>query len=154
MIRMALAGMLALTLLVGALMAETLGVETLGAGPLGAAWAGDKPAKVTPVYEHALPNVPGKTVRGVLVEYEPGGKSAGHTHAASAFIYVTVLEGAVRSAVNDGPVRTYRAGENFTELPGDIHRVSENASDTEPAKLLAVFVLDTDETRLTTPLGQ
>lgn len=149
MIRMALAGMLALTLLVGVLMAETL-----GAGPLGAAWAGDKPAKVTPVYDHALPNVPGKTVRGVLVEYEPGGKSAGHTHAASAFIYVTVLQGAVRSAVNDGPVRTYRAGENFTELPGDIHRVSENASDTEPAKLLAVFVLDTDETRLTTPLGQ
>ncbi|WP_420418015.1 cupin domain-containing protein [Pacificispira sp.] len=149
MIRMALAGMLALTLLVGVLMAETL-----GAGPLGAAWAGDKPAKVTPVYEHALPNVPGKTVRGVLVEYEPGGKSAGHTHAASAFIYVTVLEGAVRSAVNDGPVRIYRAGENFTELPGDIHRVSENASDTEPSKLLAVFVLDTDETRLTTPLGQ
>lgn len=149
MIRMALAGMLALTLLVGVLMAETL-----GAGPLGAAWAGDKPAKVTPVYEHALPNVPGKTVRGVLVEYEPGGKSAGHTHAASAFIYVTVLEGAVRSAVNDGPVRTYRAGENFTELPGDIHRVSENASDTQPAKLLAVFIVDTDETRLTTPLGQ
>ena len=149
MIRMALAGMLVLTLLVGVLMAETLGVGTLGA-----AWAGDKPAKVTPVYEHALPNVPGKTVRGVLVEYEPGGKSAGHTHAASAFIYVTVLEGAVRSAVNDGPVRTYRAGENFTELPGDIHRVSENASDTEPAKLLAVFVLDTDETRLTTPLSQ
>lgn len=149
MIRMAVAGMLALTLLVGVLMAETL-----GAGPLGAAWAGDKPAKVTPVYDHALPNVPGKTVRGVLVEYEPGGKSAGHTHAASAFIYVTVLQGAVRSAVNDGPVRTYRAGENFTELPGDIHRVSENASDTEPAKLLAVFVLDTKETRLTTPLGQ
>ncbi|MDW3206452.1 MAG: cupin domain-containing protein [Alphaproteobacteria bacterium] len=124
---------------------------TLAAGVAG---AGDKPARVIPVYEHDLPGVPGKVVRGVLVEYEPGGKSPGHRHAPSAFIYATVLEGAVRSAVNDGPVRVYHAGENFTELPGDIHRISENASDTEPARLLAVFVVDADETRLTTPLDQ
>jgi quercetin dioxygenase-like cupin family protein len=76
-----------------------------------------------------------------------------HTHPQSAFIYATVLEGAIRSQVNDGPVTTYKAGESFSELPGDRHRVSANASDTEPAKLLAVFVLDTNETELTTPLG-
>jgi quercetin dioxygenase-like cupin family protein len=64
-----------------------------------------------------------------------------------------VLEGAIRSQVNDGPVTTYKAGENFSELPGDRHSVSANASDTEPAKLLAVFVVDTHETELTTPLG-
>jgi quercetin dioxygenase-like cupin family protein len=108
-------------------------------------------AKVTLVYQHELPNVPGKSVKGVLVEYGPGGYSPGHTHARSAFIYATVLEGAVRSQINDGPVTTYQAGQSFSELPGDRHRVSANASKTKPAKLLAVFVVDTSETELTTP---
>ncbi|MCM8735723.1 cupin domain-containing protein [Azospirillum sp. A1-3] len=110
-----------------------------------------KNAKVTLVYEHALPDVPGKSVKGVLVEYGPGGYSPAHTHAKSALIYATVLEGAIRSKVNDGPAKTYRVGENFTELPGDHHGVSANASDTKPAKLLAVFVVDTADTELTTP---
>jgi quercetin dioxygenase-like cupin family protein len=52
--------------------------------------ASDK-AKVTLVYDHPLPNVPGKSIRGVLVEYEPGGSSPAHTHPSSAFIYATVL---------------------------------------------------------------
>ena len=109
--------------------------------------------KVTLVYQHELPNVPGKSIKGVLVEYGPGGYSPAHTHAKSAFIYATVLEGAIRSQVNDGPVTTYKAGESFSELPGGRHSVSANASKTSPAKLLAVFVLDTSETELTTPLG-
>ncbi|MGT2477082.1 cupin domain-containing protein [Paraburkholderia terrae] len=113
----------------------------------------EKSAKVTLVYQHELPNVPGKSVKGVLVEYGPGGYSAGHTHAKSAFIYATVLEGAIRSQVNDGPVTVYKAGQNFSELPGDRHGVSANASKTKPAKLLAVFVVDTNETELTTPFG-
>jgi quercetin dioxygenase-like cupin family protein len=106
--------------------------------------------KVTVVYDQPLPNVPGKSMKGVIVEYEPGGTSPAHTHPDSAFIYATVLEGAIRSQVNDGPVVTYHAGENFSEFPGDHHGVSENASKTERARLLAVFVVDTDETELTT----
>ena len=113
--------------------------------------AADENSKVTLVYDHTLPNVPGKSIKGVLVEYGPGGTSPAHTHPKSAFVYATILEGAIRSAVNDGPVVTYRAGESFSEMPGDRHSVSENASQTEPAKLLAVFVLDTDEKELTTP---
>jgi len=116
----------------------------------GAAMAADD--KVTLVYEHELPNAPGKSIKGVLVEYGPGGSSPAHTHAKSAFIYATVLEGAIRSSVNDGPIVTYRAGESFSEMPGDRHGVSENASKTKPARLLAVFVLDTNETELTTPI--
>jgi quercetin dioxygenase-like cupin family protein len=108
--------------------------------------------KVTVVYDQPLPNVPGKSLKGVLVEYAPGGRSPGHMHPSSAFIYATVLEGAIRSQVNGGPVITYRAGESFSENPGDRHGVSENASATEPARLLAVFVVDTDETVLTTPI--
>ena len=95
--------------------------------------------------------MPGKSIKGVLVEYGPGGTSSAHTHPKSAFIYATVLEGAIRSSVNDGPAVTYHAGQSFSEMPGDRHSVSENASKTEPAKLLAVFVLDTDEKVLTTP---
>jgi quercetin dioxygenase-like cupin family protein len=106
--------------------------------------------KVTIVYDQPLPNVPGKSMKGVIVEYEPGGSSPAHTHPDSACIYATVLEGAIRSQVNDGPVVTYHAGENFSEFPGDHHGVSENASKTERARLLAVFVVDTDETELTT----
>ena len=112
-----------------------------------------KSAKVTIVYQHELPNAPGKSIKGVLVEYGPGGQSPGHMHPKSAFIYATVLEGAIRSQVNDGSVTTYTAGQSFSELPGDRHAVSANASETEPAKLLAVFVLDTSETELVLPLA-
>ena len=112
-----------------------------------------KNAKVTLVYQHELPNVPGKSIKGVLVEYGPGGYSPAHTHPKSAFIYATVLEGAIRSQVNDGPMTTYKAGQSFSELPGDRHGVSANASETQPAKLLAVFVVDTNDMPLTIPLG-
>jgi quercetin dioxygenase-like cupin family protein len=54
--------------------------------------------------------------------------------------------------VNDGPVAIYRAGQNFPEMPGDRHTLDENASKTEPAKLLAVFVVNTDEKELLTSL--
>jgi quercetin dioxygenase-like cupin family protein len=127
-------------------------LATLPSGTALAAAPASKNAKVTLVYQHELPNCPGKSIKGVLVEYGPGGYSPGHTHPRSAFIYATVLEGAIRSQVNNGPVTTYTAGQSFSELPGDIHRVSANASETAPARLLAVFVVDTNEGNLTTPL--
>ena len=130
-------------------------VATLQVGSAFADAPKEKNVKVTLAYQHELPNVPGKSLKGVLVEYGPGGYSPGHTHAKSAFIYATVLEGAIRSQVNDGPVTTYKAGESFSELPGDRHGVSANASETQPAKLLAVFVVDTStkDTELTVPFG-
>jgi quercetin dioxygenase-like cupin family protein len=112
---------------------------------------GSHNAKITVVYEHELPNVPGKSVKGVLVEYGPGGYSVAHTHPPSAFIYATVLEGAMVSKVNDGPETVYRAGESWSEQAGDHHAVSKNASSTEPSRLLAVFVVDTAETNLVIP---
>lgn len=113
------------------------------------ALAQDSPRReVTVVFDHALPNVPGKSMRGVLVEYAPGGSSRSHRHPDSAFIYATVLEGAIRSQVNDAPAKVYHAGESWFEQPGDHHQVSANASDTEPAKLLAVFVVDTADTNI------
>ncbi|MET1025664.1 MAG: cupin domain-containing protein [Dongiaceae bacterium] len=137
-------------------MKRILSVLLVASLPFGSVLAdapAEKNAKVTLVYEHELPNVPGKSIKGVLVEYGPGGYSPGHTHPQSAFIYATVLEGAIRSQVNNGPVAVYKAGESFSEMPGDRHGVSANASETEPAKLLAVFVVDTSVTELTTPFG-
>jgi quercetin dioxygenase-like cupin family protein len=128
-------------------------VATLPFGTVLAEAPKSKSAKVTLVYQHELPNVPGKSIKGVLVEYGPGGYSPGHTHPKSAFIYATVLAGAIRSQVNDGPVTTYKAGESWSEVPGDRHSVSANASKTKPAKLLAVFVLDTNETELVIPFA-
>ena len=101
------------------------------------------------VFDQELPNVPGKSMRAVLVEYEPGSPS--HRHPSSAFIYARVLEGAIRSKVNDEPERTYKAGESWTEKPGDHHQVSHNASDMEPAKLLAIFVVDTSDSEIVIP---
>jgi quercetin dioxygenase-like cupin family protein len=88
----------------------------------------------------------------VEVVYAPGEASPSHTHAKSAFIYAYVISGAIESKVNDGETRIYRAGESWSEPPGATHSISHNASKTEPAKLLAVFVLDTNDTALTTPI--
>ena len=117
--------------------------------------AADDGPKVTVVYDHALPNVPGKSMKGILVEYGPGVATGAHIHPKSAFTYATVLEGAVRTSVNDGPAVVYKAGQTFAEMPGDRHSVDENASKTEPAKMLAVMVVDTDTKEpLLTPLGK
>jgi quercetin dioxygenase-like cupin family protein len=107
---------------------------------------------VTPYFNQAIPNIPGKSLVAQFVDYAPGGASASHAHAKSAFVFAYVLSGEIESQVNDGPKRVYRAGESWYETPGSIHRVSRNASTTAPAKLLAVFVVDTDEKNLTTPL--
>lgn len=127
-----------------------LSAAVFAAASLTTATAHDDSDTVKLVYDQPLPNVPGKSMKAVLVDYGPGGSSPAHTHPSSAFIYATVLEGAIRSQVNNGPVVTYHAGESFSEFPGDHHGVSENASKTDRARLLAVFVVDTNETNLTT----
>jgi len=107
---------------------------------------------VTPHFEKAIPNIPGKALTALIVDYPPGGASTPHTHADSAFIFAYVLSGEIESKVNDGPTLTYRAGESWYEPPAARHLVSRNASKTERARLLAVFVADTDEKALTTPI--
>lgn len=85
----------------------------------------------------------------VVVSYPPAGRSPAHRHAPSAFIYAHVLTGAIRSQVDDEPAKVYHVGEGFYEVPGSYHRISENASDRDPASLLAVFVADSKDTPLT-----
>ena len=104
---------------------------------------------ITPAFAEAIANVPGKTMTALVVDYAPGGKSPSHRHG-QAFVVGYVLSGAIRSRVNDGETRVYHAGEYWTEKPGVHHTVSENASPTEPAKLLAIFVADTNDKDLVT----
>lgn len=103
------------------------------------------------VFERAIPNIGGKRMVAVVVSYPPGGRSPAHHHAPSAFIYAYVLSGAIRSQVDEEPAKVYRVGEGFYEVPGAHHRISENASEREPASLLAVFVVDSKDTPLTIP---
>lgn len=109
-----------------------------------------KAGTVAPAFANTIPNIPGKSLKAVVVTYPPGGKTPAHRHAKSAFITAYVLSGAIRSGVDGGAPKVYRAGESFTEHPGARHDVSENASDTEPASLLAIFVVDSDDAELTT----
>jgi quercetin dioxygenase-like cupin family protein len=118
------------------------------AAPAASAAGGDAGATVKPVAEHDLPNLPGKRLTAVAVTYAPGAKSARHHHAGSVWVYV--LSEAIRSQNSaTGPAKVYRAGESFFEPPGSEHVVSENASATEPASLLAVHIAD-DGAPLTT----
>jgi quercetin dioxygenase-like cupin family protein len=108
---------------------------------------------VTDVFERAIPNIPGKTLTATEVSYAPGGKSLSHIHGKTAFIYAHVISGSVRSQVGDEPAKVYQTGEGWYENPGSHHRVSENASTTEPAKILAVVIAD-DGDILTVPEHQ
>ena len=131
--------------LVAALVLAASGLWT---GSTARAAGQDAGPQVKPVIAEKLPNVPGKRITAVVVSYAPGGKSPTHRHAGSVVAYV--LSGSIRSENSaTGPAKVYKAGESFFEPPGSEHLVSENASATEPASLLAVFVAD-DGARLTT----
>lgn len=101
------------------------------------------------VAAYELPNVPGKRLTVVTVDFAPGAKSPAHHH--SGFVFAYVLSGAIRSQLAGQPARVYRAGEHFSEPPGSRHLVAENASATHRARLLVVFVAD-DKAKLTTYL--
>ena len=135
--------------IIGAAGAACAAVAIAAAVP---AAARDRGETITPHFEQAIPNVPGKSLVALVVDYAPGGASPSHTHAESAFVFAYVVSGAIESQVGDGPKRVYHAGESFHETPGSSHPVSRNASETEPARLLAVFVVDSDDKDLTTPV--
>jgi quercetin dioxygenase-like cupin family protein len=91
-----------------------------------------------------IPNIAGKNLVATVIEYQPGAKSPAHRHPNSNLVYAHVMSGAIRSQLNDGPPKVYKAGESWFELPGVHHKISENASDTESARLLVIFIADAD----------
>ncbi|MER5389040.1 cupin domain-containing protein [Saccharopolyspora sp. NPDC002686] len=107
--------------------------------------ASQPPAEtLTPLLEQALPNAQGKTFTSAVVDFPPGARAQPHRHG-EAFVYAYVLEGTVRSRLDDEPVSTYRQGENWVEQPGAHHVLTENTSPTERARLLVVFVSNTGD---------
>ncbi|MDB5699658.1 MAG: Cupin 2 conserved barrel domain protein [Alphaproteobacteria bacterium] len=116
----------------------------------GTSFAATGTASVDQAFKYPIANIPGKSISAFVVTYKPGGKSHPHSHSHSAFVTAYVLLGAVRTQVDRGAVKIYHAGESWTENPGAHHDLSENASTTRPAKVLAIFVADSDDTNLTT----
>ena len=101
--------------------------------------AEDTAATVVPQFMHALPDMPGKVVNVVTVSYAPGAESPSHRHG-SAFVYAYVLSGKIRTQVEGEAEKIVGPGEGWFEAPGAHHLVSGNASKTEPAKFLVVFI--------------
>jgi quercetin dioxygenase-like cupin family protein len=105
--------------------------------------------KVEIVNSYAIPDMPGKRVTVVRVTYGPGGFTPPHRHGGTVTAYIT--KGQIRSQLNDGPVEIFNVGQSFFEPMGTIHRISANASNTDWAELIAVFVAD-EGAQLTTLL--
>jgi quercetin dioxygenase-like cupin family protein len=97
-------------------------------------------AQVKTVLTEPLPPASGSEVRVLTVAYPPGAASPPHRHPGA--IYAYVAEGEIECALDDGPVVRYAAGQAWMEKPGQVHRVSRNASQTKWAKLVVFFVTD------------
>jgi quercetin dioxygenase-like cupin family protein len=97
-------------------------------------------AKVTPLMSKDLPELPGKEVSMITVEYPPGSVDPVHRHYAHAFVYV--LEGSIVMQVKGGKEVTLTPGQTFYEGPDDVHLVGRNASTTEPAKFVVLLIKD------------
>jgi quercetin dioxygenase-like cupin family protein len=133
---------LACAFVIGKALPLTMDAVSAMAAPLCASSASAASAldTVEPIASYALPNVPGKRVTIVRVFYGPGGFTRAHRHAGSVTAYIA--KGEIRSQLGGGPVETFKVGQSFFEPPGATHLVSANASSTEPAELIAVFVAD------------
>ncbi|KAG9228545.1 hypothetical protein BJ875DRAFT_477206 [Amylocarpus encephaloides] len=94
------------------------------------------------LYSHSIPNFPGKTIVALQVTFPPNGSTPPHTHAG-AFVSVNVVSGYVFNKMNDNPMEVFGPGESFKEHPGCRHRISDNASTTEPARIVATMIVDT-----------
>ena len=97
-----------------------------------------QPEEPTTLMTKDLPDVPGKEGMVETVDFAPGEVSQPHRHNADLFVYV--LEGSIITQVKGGSSQTVRAGDVFYESPTDVHSVSRNASETQPAKLLVFYV--------------
>ena len=142
---------LACAIVIGKVLPVTMDAISTAIEPLCAASdpTGSTLDVVEPIGSYALPNVPGKRVTIVRVFYGPGGFTRPHRHSGSVTAYIT--KGEIRSQLGGGPVETFQVGQSFFEPPGATHLVSANASNSEPAELIAVFVAD-EGAQLTTLL--
>lgn len=98
--------------------------------------------KLQPLYKESIPNCPGKTIVALQVSFPANGSTPPHTHAG-AFVCVNVVSGYVLNKMNDESMKLLGPGETFTENPSCRHKISDNASTTEPATIVATMIVDT-----------
>jgi quercetin dioxygenase-like cupin family protein len=135
-------------LTVAALAAATTacgsGIESMPVAASPTSTAAAPPPQANVLLQQALPNAEGKTFTSQVVDFPAGATAVPHRHG-QAFVYAYVLQGAVRSQVDDTPATTYQQGEYWFEHPAAHHVVAANASTTEPAKLLVIYVSNTGD---------
>jgi quercetin dioxygenase-like cupin family protein len=95
--------------------------------------------KVTPLMKQPMAECPGREVTMITLDIPPGGGSVPHRHPTT-YNFGYVLEGSYRIKLDDGPEKVLTKGDTFYEAPNQLHAVSRNASDTEPAKVLVVGI--------------
>jgi quercetin dioxygenase-like cupin family protein len=97
--------------------------------------------KVTTLLQQVLADYPGHEVLVLNLDIPPGAVSSPHRHPGH-HVFGYVLEGRYRFKVGEGPETVLSKGQTFYEAPGQLHAVSGNASQTEPAKVLAFIVAE------------
>lgn len=148
-VSLAIVAGLACAVVVGRVLPATMDAVSTMAAPLCATGSPSDSSlnRVEVIASYALANVPGKRVTIVRVSYGPGGFTPPHRHDGSVTAYIT--KGEIRSQLGGGPLETFTVGQTFFEPPGSAHVVSANASTTEPAELIAVFVANEGATLTT-----
>ncbi|BAU74654.1 cupin domain-containing protein [Metapseudomonas furukawaii] len=118
-------------------------VATLLATPVLAHGDGAGEEVVTSIARTTLPPKAFSHATALRVDFAPGATSTAHRHPGHVF--AVVLSGEVESALDGHPPRRYKAGDAWYEHPGQLHRVTRNASDSEPATLVAWLLSDGKE---------
>ncbi|KAJ5652887.1 RmlC-like cupin domain-containing protein [Penicillium longicatenatum] len=94
-------------------------------------------------YQYKLSNCPGKSIVGINITFPPNGSTPPHRHGTCS-VSAYVISGTVYNKMNDDPMKVIEAGGTWYEAPGCHHRISDNASKTEPAVVFVSMILDTD----------
>ena len=97
--------------------------------------------RTTDLFKQEMTDVMGRHLTVRLTERDPGNGSGAHRHPGSHTVGY-ILEGTYEVKIDDGPVRTLKAGEVFYEQPNALHAISRNPSTTDRLKYLIIQVSD------------
>jgi quercetin dioxygenase-like cupin family protein len=96
------------------------------------------PVTRTELLKQVLPAGDFRNVQALVIELAPGAGAPSHRHDVAVLAYV--LEGVVENQFDGGPLQTHKLGDSWWEAPGTVHNVARNASKTERARLLVVYI--------------
>ena len=117
-----------------AMLSATAAVPALSQQPTPA-------TRVSTLLKQAIAEFPGREIMVITLDIPPGAGSPPHRHPGH-HVFGYVLEGTYKIKLDQGPETVLAKGQTFYEAPGQLHAVSANASQTEPAKVLAFIVLE------------